>query len=158
VLALAAAFGLGHAAWQGAQLRAAASPERLPPAAELLRDPLILADFLESDLLAGQTTLLVGESRAWFYPDGTRVATPFDRAPLADAWRAGGGDPRRVLEVLRERGVTQIVANLEELQRLRETYGADPEVTPAALDALVRAGAREIPTELPGIRVIRVER
>jgi hypothetical protein len=77
----------------------------------------------------GSRFLLVGDSRAWYWPEDTIYATAFDSHPLAelaDAHAPAG----KMLEVLRALGITHIVVNWYECWRLAGSYGY-----PAALSA-----------------------
>ena len=75
-----------------------------------------------ASLPPGSRILLVGESRAFYFPARTSYATAFDSHPLAQILQRGPG-PRQVLDQLRAMGITHIWVDWQETWRLAGTYG-----------------------------------
>ena len=146
-----AVLALGHGAWHLALFREAA-----PRAGDAIRDPWVFADVVEGPLLAGRKVLLVAEARAFYYPPGTVYATPFEVSPFARFWREAGGDPGRVIDAMRQKGITLVVVNWDEADRLRATYGLDPEIDRARVASLVRAGARPLESPSPLVEILEI--
>ena len=100
--------------------------------------------------------LLVGESRTWRYGGEVDYATVFDRQPFLEALRRGSAD---ALAWLRQRGIRYVFINGAEVERLRRTYGFDPEpsvMTAANIAALQEAGITETHLLDPPLMVLRV--
>jgi hypothetical protein len=136
VVVLSVAAGARHALALGRDGR--------PGLREAIADPWLHSAHLEGDTLRGQKPLLVAEARAFYYPDGTLYATPFEVSLFARLWREKQGAASEVLAALRAKGVTLVIVNWAEAARLKETYGLDAEITPANLEKLQRAGARRL--------------
>ncbi len=151
-----AALAAGHALWHGALLHRGAENASPPSAAEALADPRFLADRFEG--LRDRKPLLIGEARAFYVPGACVYADPFETSPFARAWRAAKGDPAAVLDALRQSGVTLVIANWDEAERLRKTYGLDPEVTRDNLAKLAAAGAKRLESPEPWIEILDVGR
>ena len=75
-----------------------------------------------ADLPAGSRILLVGDSRGFYFPPGTRYATAFDPHPLADMLRRGLTGEKLIAE-LRAMGITHVWVDWREIWRLAATYG-----------------------------------
>ncbi len=150
----AAALGVGHALWHGALLNRGSENASPPSAAEALADPRFLADRFEG--LRDRKPLLIGEARAFYLPTACIYADPFETSPFAREWRRAKGDPAAVLDALRQSGVTLVIANWDEAERLRKTYGLDPEVTRENLRKLVAAGAKRLESPDPWIEILEV--
>ena len=84
---------------------------------------------IAAGLPKGAKIMLVGESRAFYFPPGTIYATAFDPNPLAADIDAAKGDPQELLRRLRAAGVTHILVNWAEVWRLAATYGFPPQLT-----------------------------
>jgi len=95
----------------------AAIPAGIP--GELIQRELYLR---YNDLPDDCRPLLVGDARAFYWPEGTVYATPFDAQPLLEVHRQSSG-PEDMLRRLREKGVTHVVVNWSEIRRLAGTYG-----------------------------------
>ena len=64
----------------------------------------------------------------------------FDANPLGDLIRRHRNDPAAVTAALRQAGFTHVWIHWEELERLRGTYGFDPDVTVDELNHLIATG------------------
>ncbi len=113
-------------------------------AADYVRDPFLVRDARVPPKLSSERFLLLGEARALYFPAGTAYHTPFEEGGFARLWRERKGNPAGVLEGLRARGITLLHVNWLEVDRLRETYGLDPEISRENLRALTHAGAAVI--------------
>lgn len=79
-------------------------------------------------------------------------SSAFDESPLGRILRdtrptgspEGALDPTAVNDALRQLGVTHVWLHWAELDRLRSTYGHDPDLTPDRLRALIAAGWRAV--------------
>jgi uncharacterized membrane protein YjjP (DUF1212 family) len=85
--------------------------------------------------------MLVGEARTFYIKPQTDYATVFNHHPLAEAV-AELPDPDAVVNWLSQRGVSAVLVHWGELDRLRRTYGLDPELTPELFAGLESAGLR----------------
>ncbi|MBI2921860.1 MAG: hypothetical protein HYY18_12310 [Planctomycetes bacterium] len=139
---LAVLLAIPPAAWQGKMLHDATRQPGMPGVEESLRNPWVFADLVEGPALKGRKVLLVAEARAFYYPEGTIYSTPFETGLWARLWREER-DPARMLQRLRDLRITLVVVDWNEAERLKATYGLDPEISRAHVAALVRAGARE---------------
>jgi hypothetical protein len=159
-------ISLGHAGWHAAMLREGVASPGLPPeegaavetpaeseAATLIREPDTFSRAMDGDPLRGRPTLLVADARAFYYPKGSLYADPFQVSPFTRIWNEAGGHPAKALDALRARGVRVVVVNWDEAERLRSTYGLDPEISRANFERLERAGLRRI-SETGGILVL----
>ncbi len=90
----------------------------------------------------GRTLLVADASRLLYVREPMVYASAFDQSPLGAAFAAAGDDPLAVTVWLREHGMPQVWVNFSELDRLLATYGFDPRVTRARVDALVASGWR----------------
>lgn len=102
-------------------------------------------DLYAPEDLREERFLLLGEARAFYFPSGTIYNAPFEEGLFALAWRTHHGDASAVLADLAGRGVTVLYVDWQEVDRLRSTWGMDPEVNRENLAALERAGARILP-------------
>jgi len=86
-------------------------------------------------------TLLVadGSGLLWIRRDFA-YQTPFDVNLLGELIRIHEGDPGDVTRALRERGFTHVWVHWSELDRLMQSYGFDPAVTPDSLNQLAASG------------------
>ncbi len=83
--------------------------------------------------------LLVADTGSLLYLDRAIVyATAFDEDPLGKRLRASNADTSQLVQRLRDEGVTHLWVGWSELDRLHRTYGFDPDVTIASVQALVR--------------------
>jgi len=76
----------------------------------------------------GSRLMLVGDAGAFYFPPGTIYATVFDRHPLEKII-----DRRPPAAALREMGVTHVLVNWSEINRLTHTYGWPSELAPDRL-------------------------
>jgi hypothetical protein len=90
-------------------------------------------------------TYLIGDNGSLLYIRRPVVySSAFDASLLGELIRRHGGDVRQVTLSLRRAGITHVWANLADLQRLHQTYGYDPQVTPQNLAGLTTAGWQRI--------------
>lgn len=86
--------------------------------------------------------LLVGDATPLYYLEGpglqVRYATTWDAHPLAEALNTHGGDMGAALAALREQGITHLLVNTNELERLSQSGYLDPALTRDAIGALLR--------------------
>lgn len=152
------ALALGHAAWHGALLERGAQAGAPPDAREALSNPAVFEELLDSPVLKDRRVLLVGDARAFWFAPGTVYADPFEVSPFAKAWRAGGGEPARVFDALRQTGADRLIIRWDEVERLRSTYGLDPEITRENVARLVAAGARRAESPSPMLEILDLPR
>lgn len=89
----------------------------------------------------GTVVMLVGEARSYYVTSPCDCATVFNRHPLADAAR-DQPDPQAIMHWLRGRGIRYILVDWMEMERLRDTYGFDPEIDAVLFEKLEPAGLR----------------
>lgn len=107
--------------------------ERLGP------DDTVLGNHPLSHLPRESLTYSLGDcSRLLLIRRPIYYETAFDRCLLGQVMRAHGHDARAVAADLRERGITHLWVAWTELDRLHQTYGFDPDVTPASVAALAK--------------------
>ncbi len=94
-------------------------------------------------LNAGSRVLLVGEARTFYLRTSGEYAVVFNHHPLAEDVRQSL-DERAVLERLAARGVTHVLAHWGEMERLRRSYGFDPEIDVHLFQRLSAAGLNEV--------------
>jgi hypothetical protein len=82
--------------------------------------------FANLALPRGSRLLLVGEATPLYYTLATVYSTTWDRSPLAEAILAAPGDARHWAEHLRGRGITHVLVNAGELDRLERSGFLDP--------------------------------
>lgn len=82
---------------------------------------------------------LIGEARVFYVPVPVHYTAVFNRDPWL-AFCAAGASPAEAVEWLRSRKVTGLVFSWTEIERLRNTYGFSPLVTPAWVAQLAAAG------------------
>lgn len=87
---------------------------------------------------------LLGDSTPFYMTVPALWHTTWDRSPLGAALRASGGDLSAAAAALRARGVTHLLVNFSELDRLSRERWYDPDVNPAIAERLVREHARPI--------------
>jgi hypothetical protein len=96
-------------------------------------------------LTLGTRLLLVGDATAFNYPRGTLYASAWEMDPLVRI-ASQTQDPAEIIRRLRaEHGVTHILVNWSEIDRLGATYGWWDTITPDLINALFAAGAVDIP-------------
>jgi hypothetical protein len=81
---------------------------------------------------AGQPAPLVyllGDATPTYFTVPVLWNTVWDRWPLDDALAAAPGDPASWASALRDRGVTHVLVNLSEIERLRSSGYSPPEMT-----------------------------
>jgi hypothetical protein len=92
------------------------------------------------------TILLVGDATPLYLgraPNRIVYDTTWDTSPLAAALRESGDDIDGALHTLREkRGITHLLVNFSELQRLESSGYLDPLLAPSAMMPLVRDHTR----------------
>ncbi len=142
--ALLLAWSLHAASGLISRFREAAAA--FPPfvAADFLIAPELLRKARVPDGLPPGRILLVGEARAFHFPASTLYVTPFERSVLAELWVEEAGNAPAVLAQLRRRGISVLLVAWSEVDRLRETYGLDPELNRETLAALTAAGLSPI--------------
>ncbi|MEM9166655.1 MAG: hypothetical protein AAGB48_06485 [Planctomycetota bacterium] len=84
--------------------------------------------WIRSQLPEGSKTLLVGDARPFYMPQGTLYTTTWDTSPVASALRAWTDDPDAALLELQSI-VSHIYIDGFELDRLQATGWADPLMT-----------------------------
>lgn len=113
-------------------------PPGMPPAerAEIVRTagPWAAANHL---LPEGAVLVLVGDATPLYLRPEVRYSTTWDASPLGDALEAAGGDVDAAAGMLRDAGVTHLLVNLAEVDRLTGDGWHDPRITPD--DALLLA-------------------
>ncbi|GMV26870.1 MAG: hypothetical protein AMXMBFR58_29010 [Phycisphaerae bacterium] len=77
---------------------------------------------------------LVAEATPLYYTGRVIYNTTYDRWLLGEAVRADPDNPGRWIDALRSRGVTRVLVNFHELDRLTRSGWADPAVTPGVID------------------------
>jgi len=87
----------------------------------------------------GARVMLVGEARSFYIQIPCTCAVVFNHHPLADAVRRLP-DAGAVLQWLRRRGITHVLAHWSEMERLRRTYGFYPQIDADLFARLVDAG------------------
>lgn len=97
---------------------------------------------------AGTTIMLVGEARTFYATSPCDYATVFNRHPLANAVR-DRPDPGAIIDWLKGRGTRYIMVHWAEMERLRSTYGFDPEIDAALFERLGSAGLKLIQEFIP---------
>lgn len=127
--------------------RIAPTPDERATALERLGNPIAAANLLFPRSAGADPVrlYLLGEARSLYYCVPLLWNTTWDRWPLREAVRRGGG-PIEWGEYLRSLGVTHVYVNFPELARLRESGYSPPEMTPelcarfvtGACDAVVR--------------------
>jgi hypothetical protein len=85
--------------------------------------------------------LMIGEAPAFYYPEDTVYATPFDTQVLLELIKPEAGPAERLAH-LRSKGIRRILVNWSEIRRLATTYGY-PEVL--SRDVLEAAALGERP-------------
>jgi hypothetical protein len=109
--------------------------------------------------------MFIGEARTFYVKPARDYAVVFSRHPLAEAVEeilgqpdasppataeAGGSPPRRapdyraVVQWLSDRGVTHVLVNWMEMERLHQTYGLDRQLTPELFAELEAAGLQRV--------------
>ncbi|MEK7466679.1 MAG: hypothetical protein AAB074_04620 [Planctomycetota bacterium] len=147
-------LAIGHTAWHGQLLWRGAEAGSPPTAAVALAEPMFLAEKFEG--LKGHKALLVAEARAFYVPGACVYADPFETSPFARFWRAAGGDPAKALAAMRASGITLVIANWDEAERLKRTYGLDPEITRGNFERLVGAGAKRLESPDPIVEILEL--
>ncbi|MEZ6189735.1 MAG: hypothetical protein R3C45_00410 [Phycisphaerales bacterium] len=109
--------------------------------------PIDNADHPINRLPEKSKTLLVADNSGLLYLDRPFVyATAFDEDPLGRIIRASKDDPEKVNQALHDGGITHVWVHWAELDRLRNTYGHDRDVTPQTLEKLIATGWQPIET------------
>jgi hypothetical protein len=104
------------------------------PAADAAR--MYRASDLAWGLPASSRLLLVGDSAAFYYPDGTAYATVFGEHPL-QGMLSRAGSPAEVAGGLRRAGLTHVLVDWREIDRLRYSYGWPAVLDPDRLEGLL---------------------
>lgn len=86
----------------------------------------------EGALGSGKVYLL-GDSTPFYFAAPVLYHTTWDTSPIGAAIRDFPAEPRWWTRELRDRGVTSVLINFSELERLRRSGWYDPAVTPEAL-------------------------
>jgi len=97
----------------------------------------------------GQRLLFVGDAQVYDFPGDLRYSSAWEMGPLVEAVRDGKDAPAILRHLRVEQGITHILVNWNEIDRLRRTYGWWGEITPALVDALLDHGAERFPLEVP---------
>ncbi|RJP38330.1 MAG: hypothetical protein C4547_04650 [Phycisphaerales bacterium] len=94
--------------------------------------------------------LMLGDAKAFYVRPPAEYCVVFNENPFAAAVRAAR-DEREIVAWLRDRGITHVLVNWLEVQRLRRTYGFPEEITPALFGRLESGGVGLLESyELPG--------
>ena len=114
---------------------------------------------LAAGLPPGSRIMLIGEAKAFYFPQGTIATTVFDPQPMGQMIDQGLSVPQ-ILDRLKAVGVTHLWVDWGEIKRLSDTYGfpaglsynafeapINPRSLPALLAELEKLGAR--PTHIP---------
>jgi len=83
----------------------------------------------------GSVVYLLGDATPLYFRSPVLYNTTWDKWPLGEAIGAAPNEPGAWTRSLRERGVTLVLVNLAELDRLRKSGWADPRITPETLKA-----------------------
>jgi len=103
---------------------------------------------IHAQLTPGSRLLMVGDAMAFNYPRGTLYATAWE-ADLLVRITQETTDPREIVRRLRAAGVTHLLVNWSEIDRLQRTYGWWDTVTGELVDSLLTAGAVKVPLAPP---------
>ena len=79
-------------------------------------------EFINNALPADAKTLVVGDSRSFYFRKAFIVSSAFDRTPAAD-WAAASGSGEQLYARMKAEGVTHILVNTAEAVRLGRAYG-----------------------------------
>ncbi|MGD8450632.1 MAG: hypothetical protein PVJ57_02340 [Phycisphaerae bacterium] len=108
---------------------------------------------------AGPTTTvwLVGDAAVFYVQPRCHYTVTFSRDPWLTFAESGATAPECV-DWLRSRNVTHVVFSWSEVDRLRDTYGFSPVVTPAWVEQLEQAGLERVitPDTAPSMAVYEV--
>jgi hypothetical protein len=100
-------------------------------------------DYGLSKVVGAGKLMLVGDARAFLYPPGTVYATVFDTHPLHRILQETT-DPPAVARRLAEMGVTHVLINWPEIERLTKSYGWPAEMSPDRLAAVMGAWRKPV--------------
>ncbi|MEX2218240.1 MAG: hypothetical protein WD749_05720 [Phycisphaerales bacterium] len=118
------------------------------PNAPLVPGPPALVANLR--LPPGSRLYLLGDARPLYHAAGTVYATTYDRSLLAGAMARSPGEPRAWTGALRAAGVTHILVDYSELDRLARSGFLDPDLSPERLRPWLDAETRLAPGSEPG--------
>jgi hypothetical protein len=94
-------------------------------------------------LPAGSRVMLIGEARTFYLRTPCEYAVVFSRHPLADAVRSNP-EPKAVIDWLRKRGITHLLADWGEMTRLMSTYGFYADLDADLFKRLENAGLKQV--------------
>jgi hypothetical protein len=115
------------------------------------------ARYINEQLPAEARILLVGETRTYYLERAVRVSSAHDRS-LPVRWATQGATPRGFMEVLRREGITHLLVNRREGERLARGYAYydfPDRGSRAAFDMVLREGTCTLFAEGP-VRVLAV--
>lgn len=92
----------------------------------------------------GALVYLLGDATPLYYTAPVLYNTTWDRWPLGEAMRAAPDRPAEWAGLLRQQGITHVLANLSEIERLRASGWADPSVTADGVRAWLDGHARPV--------------
>lgn len=120
----------------------------LPPWEEPIKpdEPGLFSHPINTKVGPGAKVLLIADAaRLLYLKTPVSYHTAFDREPLGDILREADMNTGAVTRELRRRGFTHVWSHFAELNRLRESYGYDPDVTETQILRLARdAGWRVV--------------
>lgn len=103
--------------------------------------PSVYCNFTVRD---GDVLYLLGDSTPLYYTGTVIYNTTYDASLLAEAIAANPESPPRWIDALHQRGVTRVLVNYAEIDRLRRSGWIDPRLTPEAIQKSIAAfGQRE---------------
>ena len=87
--------------------------------------------------------LMVGDATSFYWTRRTSYNTVFNINPLAQQVRVGLS-PRQIIDWMTSQGFTHVYVDFFEINRLANTYGYPPEITPRLFAHLEQAGLVEL--------------
>ncbi|MCD6377864.1 MAG: hypothetical protein J7L99_03310 [Planctomycetes bacterium] len=84
-----------------------------------------------NELAPGSRVMLIGEARAFYFPENAVYATVFNEHPLETILQRTGS--RNLISRLNARGITHVFIAWAEIERLAHSYGWSREIAPTRL-------------------------
>jgi hypothetical protein len=100
--------------------------------------------FVNLALPPGSRVYLLGEATPLYYTRPTVYATTWDRSLLQEAILSGPGSPSQWAERLRAAGVTHVLVNIAELDRLSRSGFLDPVLEPERINEFLASSTRPV--------------
>lgn len=97
---------------------------------------------INREIKNGGRVLVVGDAKRFYLDAGADCCVVFNRNPFADA--AAAMSANELLQWIRRRGYTHVYVDWLEMQRLRNTYGFWPSITPELFERLQSVGLTPI--------------